>query len=77
MKGYCKKDPVGRYGADWRMGRSAVLRRKTPKCKGKAGLEDFRSASLGFSAQNDTKPDRQSHLCTWMGSMMVRGEVRG
>lgn len=74
MKGYCKlkkKDPVGRYGADWRMGRSAVLRRETPKCKGKAGLEDIRPVSLGFAAQNGTKPDCRSHLCTLMGSVVV------
>lgn len=42
MKGYCKlEDPVGSYGADWRMGRSAVLRRETPKCKGKQDLKSL------------------------------------
>lgn len=44
---------------------------RRPNVRGKADLEDFRSASLGFSAQNDTNPDRRSHLCTLMGSVVV------
>lgn len=48
---------------------------ETPKCK-ETGLEEFRLASLGFAGQSDTKPDRRSHLCTLMGSVVAERRER-